>query len=138
MDDLNIKKIFDIFDKYPIEGVEENSSLYKNSFRFKIGMFIKVIVYGEEWKKSVINLFSKSTTDMDLEDIDNAGEFMLHTRAWFWIKQFEFDNEDCIEALDELSNSDIKTSLSSSISYFEKIEEFEKCSFLLKIKNLVK
>lgn len=138
MSGLDSKKLFDIFDKYPIDGVEENLNSYKNSFRFKIEMFVKIVIYGDQWKKQVISLFTKSTIGMDIEDINNAGEFMLYTRAWFWISQFDFDDEDCVKALNKLDHSSLLASIIRTIKYFEKTEEFEKCSFLVNIKKLLK
>lgn len=138
MDNLDSKKLFEIFDKYPIDGIEENLNSYKNTFRFKIEMFIKVVIYGDRWKQSVVSLFTKSDVEIDVEDIDNAGEFMLYTRAWYWISQFDFDNIECVDALNELNDSSLLASLMRTIKYFEKTEEFEKCSFLANIKKLLK
>jgi len=138
MDKLDSKKLFEIFDKYPIDDIEENLTSYKNSFRFKIEMFIKVVIYGDQWKKSVVSLFNKSDVDMDTDDIDNAGEFMLYTRAWYWVSQVDLKDHECIEALNELNDSSLLASLMRTIKYFEKTEEFEKCSFLVNIKKLLK
>ena len=109
-------------------------------------MFIKVVIYGEKWKSSVVNIFSKADSDLNVKEIDEAGDFMLYTRAWFWIEQFDFNNDDCLEDLrsithtdkDSFNGSDLFISLMRAIKYFEKIEEFEKCAFLVKIRDLSK
>ena len=86
MDKLNPKKLFEIFDKHPLNDLEENLISYKSSFKFKIEMFIKVVIYGDQWKKEVISLFDNSNADMDTNEIDRVGDFMLYTRAWYWLK----------------------------------------------------
>jgi len=143
---MNFKKLFEAFDKQPIDEVEGDLNAYKDTFRFKIEMFIKVVIYGEQWKDSVVSLFSKSEEDLDIKDIGEVGDFMLYTRAWFWIEQFNFNDDDCLEDLrsithtdkDSFNGSDLFISLMRAIKYFEKIEEFEKCAFLVKIRDLSK
>lgn len=138
MENLDSKKLFDIFDKHPLDGGEDEINSYKTSFHFKINMFIKVVLYGEAWKNEVVSIFTKSNVDMDVEDIDNAGNFMLYTRAWYWISQFDFEDKECVESLTSLDDSSLLVSLLRTIKYFEGIEEFERCHFLVNIKNLLK
>ena len=138
INDMNFKKLFEAFDKQPIDEVEGDLNAYKDTFRFKIEMFIKVVIYGERWKDSVVSLFSKSEEDLDIKDIGEVGDFMLYTRAWFWISQFDLEDEECIKDLKDLNDSSLLASIVRSIKYFESTEEFEKCSFLVKIKDLLK
>ena len=143
---MDKEKIFGLFDKHFDEGVNAEVELYKKTFRFKIEMFIKIVIYGEKWKSTVVNIFSKADSDLNVEEIDEAGDFMLYTSAWFWIEQFDFNNDDCLEDLrsithtdkDSFNGSDLFISLMRAIKYFEKIEEFEKCAFLVKIRDLSK
>lgn len=138
MDKLNPKKLFEIFDKHPLNDLEENLISYKSSFKFKVEMFIKVVIYGDQWKKEVISLFDNSNADMDTNEIDRVGDFMLYTRAWYWLKQLDTTDEACINSLKELNNPNLLVSIAKSINYFEKGEEFEKCAFLVKIKGFLK
>ena len=138
MDKLNPKKLFEIFDKHPLNDLEENLISYKSSFKFKVEMFIKVVIYGDQWKKEVISLFDNSNADMDTNEIDRVGDFMLYTRAWYWLKQLDITDEVCINSLKELNNPNLLVSIAKSINYFEKGEEFEKCAFLVKIKGFLK
>ena len=138
MEKLNPKKLFEIFDKHPLNDLEENLISYKSSFKFKVEMFIKVVIYGDQWKKEVISLFDNSNADMDTNEIDRVGDFMLYTRAWYWLKQLDTTDEECINSLKELNNPNLLVSIAKSINYFEKGEEFEKCAFLVKIKGFLK
>ena len=138
MDKLDSKKLFEIFDKFPIDDIKENMTSYKNSFRFKLEMFIKVVTYGEQWKKSVMTLFTNSDANIDMSDMDEAGEFMLYTRAWYWVDQIELDEIACVETVKELNNDNLIPAIKKAVKYFEGKEEFEKCSFLIKLKELSK
>tara|TARA_R100001463_G_scaffold30714_2_gene69852 strand:+ start:381 stop:812 length:432 start_codon:yes stop_codon:yes gene_type:complete len=143
---MDKEKIFGLFDNNFDENLQKEIGGYKKSFHFKIGMFIKVIIYGDRWKNSVVSMFSKANTEFDVKDIDSVGNMMLYTRAWYWISQFDFDNEECINDLNQFldkdeetyNSSDLFISLMRTIKYFEKTEEFEKCAFLVKIRDLLK
>tara|TARA_R100000482_G_scaffold111171_1_gene53480 strand:- start:329 stop:760 length:432 start_codon:yes stop_codon:yes gene_type:complete len=143
---MDKEKIFGLFDKDFDESLQKDLGDYKKSFHFKIGMFIKVVIYGDKWKKSVVSMFSKADTEFDVKDIDSVGDMMLYTRAWYWISQFDFDDKECLNDLklfldkdsETYNSSDLFISLMRTIKYFEKIEEFEKCAFLVKIRDLLK
>jgi hypothetical protein len=143
---MDKEKIFGLFDNNFDENLQKEIGSYKKSFHFKIGMFIKVVIYGDKWKNSVVSMFSKANTDFDVKDIDSVGNMMLYTRAWYWISQFDFDNKECINDLnifldkdeETYNSSDLFISLMRTIKYFEKTEEFEKCAFLVKIRDLLK
>ena len=143
---MDKEKIFGLFDKDFDDSLQKDIGDYKKSFHFKIGMFIKVVIYGDKWKKSVVSMFSKADTEFDVKDIDSVGDMMLYTRAWYWISQFDFDDKECLNDLklfldkdsETYNSSDLFISLMRTIKYFEKIEEFEKCAFLVKIRDLLK
>ena len=143
---MDKKRIFSLFDKDFDDSLQKDIGDYKKSFHFKIGMFIKVVIYGDKWKKSVVSMFSKADTEFDVKDINSVGDMMLYTRAWYWISQFDIDNKECIDDLklfldedrETYNSSDLFISLMRTIKYFEKVEEFEKCAFLVKIRDLLK
>ena len=143
---MDKERIFSLFDKDFDDSLQKDIGDYKKSFHFKIGMFIKVVIYGDKWKKSVVSMFSKADTEFDVKDINSVGDMMLYTRAWYWISQFDFDDKECLDDLklfldkdrDTYNSSDLFISLMRTIKYFEKVEEFEKCAFLVKIRDLLK
>ena len=143
---MDKEKIFGLFDKDFDESLQKDLGDYKKSFHFKIGMFIKVVIYGDKWKNSVVSMFSKADVEFDVKDIDSVGDMMLYTRAWYWINQFDFDDKEYLNDLklfldkdsETYNSSDLFISLMRTIKYFEKTEEFEKCAFLVKIRDLLK
>ena len=143
---MDKEKIFSLFDKDFDDSLQKDIGDYKKSFHFKIGMFIKVVIYGDKWKNSVVSMFSKADVEFDIKDIDSVGNMMLYIRAWYWISQFDFDDKECLNDLklfldkdsETYNSSDLFISLMRTIKYFEKTEEFEKCAFLVKIRDLLK
>ena len=63
---MDKEKIFGLFDDNFDENLQKEIGSYKKSFHFKIGMFIKVVIYGDKWKNSVVSMFSKANTDFVL------------------------------------------------------------------------
>jgi len=116
---------------------KEEIDAYKNTPYFKMGMFFKLIMNGTAFKKQVLNFFSKSDPSLDLEGIDDAGEFMMFNRAYFWIEGFKFKSKFWKEDLKKHSDKEFLTAIKLSIHYFEGTEEYEKCAHLKKIEVLV-
>lgn len=119
------------------EDLIENLETFKHTPVFKLGMFKKLMINGLTFKKKLVTFFSKSDKDLDCDDIDLAGEFMIYHRGWFWISQVDISDENWVEGLKFSSDIDLLVSLKLSINYYEEHEEYEKCSFLVKIQNIV-
>ena len=132
---MDISKIFGYFSNDPIEDeILGNLENYKDSPHFKIGMFKKLIINGVLFKGKITEYFGNVNDEIDIVDVNAAGQFMIHNRGWFWISQFEY-NEEWIEALKKHSDDDLLGALNLSIYYFEEYEEYEKCAFLKKLQN---
>jgi len=136
---MDLNKIFGLFNDKPGEElIYENLETFKKTPKFKLGMFEKLITNGRNFKAKIVSFFSLADEVFDIQDIDNAGEFMMYNRAWFWISQFDWsEDEDWIIELKVISNDNFLTAIKLSIYYFEEYEEFEKCAFLKKIQNVV-
>ena len=110
---------------------------YKETPHFKLGMFYKLIMNGTSFKKQVLDFFSKADDELDLKGIDEAGEFMMFTRAYFWIEGFKFRSKTWRGDLKKYSNEEFLVAVKLSMNYFESTEEYEKCAHLKKIQILV-
>jgi hypothetical protein len=110
---------------------------FKNNPYYKIRMFERLILNGLSFKKSIINFFSQADETLDMVQVDLAGEFMMYNRAWFWVDQLEWDDEEWVEGLKKASNENLLTSVKLAINYFEEQEEYEKCAFLKKVQDFV-
>jgi hypothetical protein len=138
---IPIDNIFSLFG-LPEDG-EQSKSLkkdledFKESPYFKLGMFVKMVKNGLHFKRQIVSFFSKSEPELSTNGLDDAGDFMMYSRAWFWISQCKIRSKIWKEALKEYNNEDLVMALKSSIQYFEELEEYERCAFLKKIQDFL-
>lgn len=136
---MDLNKFFELFgntsgDKKTEKELED----FKKTPSFKIKIFVKLVMNGVNFKKQIINFFSKSLgEDEDLNGVDLAGEFMVYNRGWYWISQMDWGSEEWVADLKDSLSEDLFIALKLSIHYFEEQEEYEKCAFLKKIQNFV-
>ena len=136
---MDLGKFFSLYNNNPIEDklFENLDTITKKPF-YKIGMFKKLIINGLEFKRQIISFFQSSNDDIELGNIDNAGEFMMYIRGWYWISQIDINDEESVEGIKLTSDEDFLIALKLIISFFEDNEDYEKCAFLKKIQDLVK
>lgn len=120
-------------DKDMKKEVEE----FQNSPYFKINMFIKMLNYGISFKKKSMKFFNNLTTELDPNDISEAGDFMLFSRGWFWISQCDLNNEIWREDLLHSNRVDLLECLNIMVLYYQNVEEYERCAFLKKIVDFI-
>lgn len=138
---VDANKIFGLF------GNEENNSLpkkveaiidFKEHPLFWVGMFKKLIYNHKNFNRKVMNFFSQMDEELDLYDVEQAGEFIVYNRAWFWISKIDPTISSHQESLLHYADDYLLTCVKFSISYFEEFEEYEKCAHLVKIQNFLK
>ena len=142
---MSLSGIFALFgfpeDKGNAEGLQEKEIKdfkdFKKSAVFKVGMFKKLIRHGILFKTQVVKFLSSSDANLDINGIDDAGDYMMYTRAYLWIKDFKFRSKEWKEALFNYSDDELISLIKLSIKYFEENEEYEKCAHLKKIQDLV-
>ena len=117
--------------------LEADLEVFKETPHFKLGMFHKLIMNGSLFSKQVIKFFAKADPGLDIKGIDQAGEYMMFIRAWFWIEQVKLRKKEWKEALKQYASEEFVISIKLSINYFEGTEEYEKCAHLKKIQDFV-
>ncbi len=136
---MNLNKIFLMFgygdEDKDSKKMKEEFNLYKNTPHFKLGMFHKLILNGSNFSQQVLKFFLQADPTLDAAGIDEAGEYMMYTRAWYWISQCKLRRKEWKEALINHASDEFIVSIKLSIHYFESIEEYEKCAFLKKIQD---
>ena len=141
---VNINKIFNLFDGEEPNSLQEKAEIvdkllnYKEHPLFWVGMFKKLIHNHKLIDHKIINFFSEMEEELDLYDVEQAGEFITYNRAWFWISKIDIQDRKCQEAILHYTDEFLETYLKFAISYFEEFEEYEKCAHLKKILDLVK
>jgi hypothetical protein len=142
---MNIDKIFDLFNDKEPDSLKEKAQVvdvlikdYKNHPLFWVGMFKKLIYNHEVFHLQLLKFFDKLDEGLDQIDVDRAGEYVVFTKAWEYIKKIDSNNLQHQEAIYQSSDIHLKTALELSINYFQEQEEYEKCSHLQKNLEFVK
>ena len=117
-----------------LKKMEEEIEMWKDTPRYKVGMFFKLVTNGSKLRRQIINMFE----DDKRVNVEDAGEFIMYNRAWFWLQDFNTNDNEWVEALSYYDNDQLSQSLTQSIQYFEEMEEYEKCSKLSSIVGILK
>ena len=139
---MNLGGIFALFgfsdDNKEDKRIKKDLEAFKETPHFKIRMFIKMVSQGTSFKKQVVDFFSSAQSDIDLKGIDEAGDFMMYNRAWYWISECSTRKKEWKLALQNNASEDFIDCLEIVLRYFEKMEEYEKCAFLKNIQDFIK
>ena len=139
---MNANKIFGLFndgepelsEKTEIEGAFVD---FKEHPLFWVGMFKKLIYNHKTFHKKITSFFSRMDEELDLYDVEQAGEFIVYNRAWFWISKIDIQIDTHQKAIIHYADDYFLTCVKFSISYFQDLEEYEKCAHLKKIQDIV-
>ena len=146
---MDIDKIFGLFDSSSRDDLGINAlnqddlkarikffDEFRNHPVVWIGMFHKLIM-DNAVSKTLLTTFKTTFPDLDVNDIRNAGEYIIYTKAYEFIRNLNIKRELDLQVLINQSNINVLTSVKMAISYFEETEAYEKCAFLLPIKKII-
>jgi hypothetical protein len=136
---MDINKIFKLFENS--ETLNAEKQVFKDINEhplFWINMFTRIILNYTNSKSAHLMLFKTIFPDLDINDISNAGEYIIYTKSYVFLKRLNIECELDLQVIQNNTNSEFLTALESSLSYYEKYEEYEKCSFILSIINIIK
>ena len=152
---MDLDNIFGLFgfnknnDKSEDESYLKEIEKFKSTTTYKVGMFYKMISNGFQFRNQLIKFFEKSSDEeLDL-GLSEVGDYMMYTRAYYWIQECDIEKDEWKEALQhylkkdgfefkECEKNDLIKCFILSIKYFEGIEEYEKCAFLKNIQEYLK
>lgn len=140
---MDLNKIFGLFSDEEPKSLKEKSQLIDDILDFKehplfwVGMFKKLIQNHKLFNKEIIGFFSILDQELDIYDVKQAGEFVVYTKAFSWIEKIDVNNKLHHDSILKFSDGTFLSYLKSSILYFEKFEEYEKCAHLKNIQNIV-
>tara|TARA_R110000744_G_scaffold292076_1_gene402650 strand:- start:1922 stop:2377 length:456 start_codon:yes stop_codon:yes gene_type:complete len=139
---MDFDKIFGLFsdnkddeDSYTQKELEDLQKMddFQESPMFKVGMFKKLIFNHLTYKDKIIELFKNVKPDLNLYELEEAGESITFERGWEFISQCKLDEEEWQQSLILYNDEETKTTLRLSINFFQGFEEYEKCAYLKKI-----
>jgi len=140
---MDVNSIFNLFnsgDKKPTDPLPStiNMADFEKTPTYKVGMFKKIILNQHVFQKKLINIFKTPEDDYGMDGMEDVGEYIAHHRAWSYIKDCLIDDEIWKGSLQIQHDDYLDTSIKLSISFFENMEEYEKCAFLVKIQKYLK
>lgn len=141
---MDLDKIFGLFsasgsnEEQPSQSYEEMISYYKKHPLYWVGMFKKIIYNHHLFNDQLLKFFEQIDEKLSKVDMDKAGEYIVFTKAWEYIKKVDPNNKTHQEALYHFADIHLETALELSISYFQETEEYEKCAHLKKNLDFVK
>ena len=142
---MDINKIFNLFDDKEPESLKEKAEVidillkdYQNHPLFWVGMFKKLIHNHTTFNTQLLKFFNDLDEGLNKVDVDKAGEYIIFTKSWEYIKKIDPNNLQHQEALYHFADDYLKTAVELSINYFQEHEEYEKCSHLKKNLDFIK
>jgi hypothetical protein len=134
---MNINKIFDLFksEKSKEEQVEEQVVL--DGPVLWVGMFVKLIANYEIFTKQIIQFFRTTNQELDVDDIEQASSYMVYMRAYDNLSKLDINDSMHVEAIKMHPAKPLILALESALNYYLEKEEYEKCSHIQKIQNVI-
>ena len=100
---MNVENIFSLFSKDEnLDGVNEKVHVdFTQTPIYWIGMYKKLVLNHINFNKKVIKFFKNANQELDMEDMKEAGEFVIYNRAWSYINKIDIDHPDTLLAIDK-------------------------------------
>lgn len=134
---MDLENIFGAF-----EGITPEEDKYffdiEKTQVFKLGMF-KKIIWNQKSMETKMGKFLEMMPEIaeKLNFDDDAGEFVTHTRAWTYLKDFNPNTNQGEDALKVFADDYTLTACNLAIHFWEEKEHYEKCAHIKKIKDLL-
>ena len=129
---VGLENIFELFSSN--ENLDGENDIVHIDFTktpiYWIGMYKKLVLNHLNFNRKVVKFFKESNEELDVVDMENAGEFVVYNRAWFYIKNVDINVEEHVLAIEKYQDEYLDTSLKLGIHFFEEQEEYEKCAHL--------
>lgn len=137
---VNPDNIFELFSESDDLDGSNNSTTFvdfKSTPIYWIGMFKKVILNHNNFNKKVLQFFEKADQEIDLDDVKDAGEYIVYNRAWTYIENVDLNDIIHVKTVEKYADEYLDVALKLSINFFEQSEQYERCALLVKILNKV-
>lgn len=134
---MDLNRIFGLFNT----NEDDDTSLlvdFSEHPLFWISGFNKVIDNHLYFKEYTLKTFTNISPDINIEELEKAGEELMFRKAWNYIKDIKLDNSLHLDSIKTKANENFIKNLQMSISFFEQFEEYEKCALLKGIENKIK
>ena len=134
---IDPEKLFSAFELPQYEDGDIFNELQKTQ-TFKLGMFKKIIWNQknmEDKMDQLLNAMPELAEKLDFGD--DAGEFVTHTRAWVYLKDFDVTLEQSKDAAKIFADDYTITACKLAISFWEEREDYKKCAHIKKVQDFL-
>ncbi len=84
---MDLENVFGLFSS---KEEYDNSEVYVDFTKtpiYWIGMYKKLVLNNLNFNKKVVKFFKDANSELDIEEMSVAGEFVSYARAWTYIKE---------------------------------------------------
>jgi hypothetical protein len=135
---MNINNIFRAFnDDFEDEETEMLIDFSEHPF-YWIGGFNKIIGNHAFFSKYTSKVFKNISPELNIDDVEKAGEHLMFDKAWGYIKNIKLDNPFHVECIGKKASVEFLSNLNIAMAFYEPLEEYEKCALLKNIENKIK
>jgi hypothetical protein len=131
---MDIDKIFNMFTP-EVKPAPESVVLldFKDHPYYWVGMFRKIMLNYDAFSKKFISLFREDGSQVDMADIEKAGEHFVYERAWEYISKLDINIPLHLITLLQYKDPILVKNLNRTLLHFQDNEEYEKCGFIFKL-----
>lgn len=140
---MNKDKIFSLFDdsseaQEKVKEQKKSLAVFNNSPYHKLGMFTKLIVNHFIFHAKLEKFLKKESPAYNVESTREASEFVVFNRAFNYLNQINPLDKEVTFAVLDFDNKILTKTLESALTYFEELEEYEKCAHIYKFQKILK
>lgn len=138
---MNLDNIFNLFNDNDENQYNDDTSLlidFSDHPLYWIGGFNKLISNQLFFKKFTVKTFQNISPDLNIDELEKAGEELMFRKAWDYIKPFDLSKPLHVDCLKIKTSNELIENLQAAILFFEAFEEYEKCALLKNIENKAK
>jgi hypothetical protein len=131
---MDIDKIFNMFEP-EVKPAPEGIVLvdFKDHPYYWVGMFKKIMLNYDLFSKKFVSLFREDGSQVDMNDIEKAGEHFVYERVWEYISKLNITIPLHVNILIQYKDPVLVKNLNKTLIHFQDSEEYEKCGFILKL-----
>jgi len=85
------------------------------------------------FSKKFISLFREDGSEVDMNEVERAGEHFVYERAWEYISKLNINIPLHVDTLLQFKDPILIKNLNRTLLHFQDSEEYEKCSFIFKL-----
>ena len=140
--EVDIERVFqqfqeDIVDKKEGELIVIGKNMRESPILW-LGMFKKIVVNHVNFIGQIKDFFENENVDIEITEIDKAGEYIIFNRAWCYISNIDINDKVNQDAIKLTADDELLSATKTVLRFFESIEDYEKCSFIKRIQDEVK